>query len=181
MECEKNEFPVLETERLVLRKIGDEDIKTLYQYWSDSEVTRYMNIEPFEDPFQAKTMIDLLNHLFEKGEAIRWGIVEKETGCLIGTCGYNSGYRIGASAVEIGYDLGREYWGKGFMAEALKSIIDHGFNEAGMKRIEAYVMPDNIRSRNLLIKLGFKYEGKLKNHGFYKGEYQDEYIFSLTK
>ncbi|HEY9710091.1 MAG TPA: GNAT family N-acetyltransferase, partial [Oculatellaceae cyanobacterium] len=79
------EFPQLETERLILRKMTSQDTETLFNYWSDDEVTRYMNIESFQTETQVEDMIMLLNNLFEENEAIRWGIVRKEYHLLLGT------------------------------------------------------------------------------------------------
>lgn len=176
-----HEFPILETERLILRELSEKDADFLFKYWSDHEVTRYMNIDAFVDIQQARNMISLLNILFKEKEAIRWGIYNKELDCLIGTCGYNSGLKQGTFIGEIGYELGKEYWGKGFMKEALNCMIDYGFDKLGLNRIEAYVMLENQRSAMILEKLGFQREGILRERGYYKNAYWDEYIFALIK
>ncbi|WHH58399.1 GNAT family protein [Petroclostridium sp. X23] len=176
-----NNFPILETERLILQQIIENDQDALFKYWSDDMVTRYMNISKFKDKTEALDMIQLLNSLFEEKKAIRWGIYSKDLNCIIGTCGYNSGLEEDQFIAEIGYELGREHWGKGYMAEALKSMLSYGFNFLHLNRIEAYVMVGNHQSASLLNKLGFKKEGLLREHGFYKGRFWDEYIFSLIK
>ncbi|AOY76741.1 GNAT family N-acetyltransferase [Clostridium formicaceticum] len=176
-----NEFPILRTERLILRKLTEEDASSLFKYWSDNEVTRYMNINTFTNTCEARNMINLLNILFEKKQAIRWGIYSKTLECLIGTCGYNSGLKQEEYIGEIGYELGSHYWGKGFMAEALNAILDYGFKDLNLNRIEAYVMLENEKSINLLEKLYFQKEGILREHGCYKNGFWDEYIFSLLK
>ncbi|AOY75057.1 GNAT family N-acetyltransferase [Clostridium formicaceticum] len=176
-----SEFPVLETHRLILQKLTEEDIEHLFKYWSDSEVVRYMNIDAFTDRQQVKNMVCLLNNLFKEKEALRWGIYNKELSCLMGTCGYNSGLKEEVYIGEIGYELGSQYWGQGFMAEALNCIIDYGFNILSLNRIEAYVMLENRGSANLLEKLGFQKEGILRERGYYKNKFWDEYIFSLLK
>ncbi|MBB6218003.1 ribosomal-protein-alanine N-acetyltransferase [Anaerosolibacter carboniphilus] len=176
-----NEFPELETSRLLLRKITSEDAKVLLNYWSDEDVIRYMNIESLTKIEFIHEMIDLLNNLYDNRQAIRWGIINKENNHLIGTCGYNSGLDENEHTGEIGYEIGKEYWGKGFMQEALKSVIDYGFQTMDLNRIEALVMLENIASIELLKKLGFKEEGVLREHGFYKNSFWDEYCFSLLK
>lgn len=174
-------FPKLETKRLLLRQITFADTETLFRYWSDDEVTKYMNIESFQNPKQAEDIIRLLNNLFEQKEAIRWGIVQKEDDRLIGTCGYNSWLKDQAFRGEIGYELGHAYWGKGFMQEALRAIISYGFEAMNLNRIEAMVMLEASRSMNLLLKLGFQKEGILREHGYWKGQFWDEYCLSLLK
>ncbi len=176
---ESNKFPILETERLILRELTEGDGKFLFKYWSDNEVIRYMNIDAFTDICEAKDMINLLNTLFKEKQAIRWGIFSKELDCLIGTCGYNSGLKREVYIGEIGYELGSEFWGNGFMAEALNCIIDYGFKTLTLNRIEAYVMLENQNSVRLLEKLDFQEEGVLREHGYYKNGFWDEYIFSL--
>lgn len=174
-------FPEIETERLILKKLEHKDISTLFQYWSDDEVTKYMNIESVTSTKHVEEIINLLNDLFEKKQAIRWGIFEKKKNQLIGTCGYNSGFNEDAYIAEIGYELGKGYWGHGYMQESLSSIINYGFIELNLNRIEGYIIPGNSRSENTLEKLGFKQEGILREHGCYKNDYWDEYIYSLLK
>ena len=175
------DFPELETNRLFLKKITFKDIETLFNYWSDDEVTKYMNIESFQRKKQVEDMIRLLNNLFEENEAIRWGIVRKEDHLLLGTCGYNNWTRDQAFRGEIGYDLGRPYWGQGIMQEALRAIINYGFEMMNLNRIEAFVLLEASRSSNLLLKLGFQKEGILREHGYWKEQFWDEYCFSLLK
>lgn len=177
----KFEFPVLETERLILRQIKKDDAHVLFEYWSDFEVTKYMNIEPFSNINEAEYMIDLLNNLFIENKAMRWAIVEKKSNNIIGTCGYNSGLDKESYKGEFGYDLGKIYWGKGFMKEAAEKIIKFGFENLNLNRIEAFVVPENHGSINLLNKLKFKNEGLLRQNGYYKDKFWDEYIFSLLK
>jgi ribosomal-protein-alanine N-acetyltransferase len=181
MKNEDYKFPILQTERLILRELNECDAKILFEYWSDNEVTRHMNIDAFTDICGAKEMIKVLNTLFKEKQAIRWGIYNKELDCLIGTCGYNSGLKQEVYVGEIGYELGSQFWGNGFMAEALSCILNYGFKTLNLNRIEAYVMLENQRSVILLEKLGFQKEGILREHGHYKNSFWDEYIFSLLK
>lgn len=174
-------FPLLETDRLILKELNYKDLNTLFQYWSDDEVTKYMNIDSFTSTKQVEDMVNLLNDLFQNKQAIRWGIFEKKNNQLIGTCGYNTGFNKEACIGEIGYDLGKMYWGHGYMQEALRSIINYGFIELNLNRIEGYVILGNAKSENTLDKLGFKKEGILREHGCYKDNYWDECIYSLLK
>jgi ribosomal-protein-alanine N-acetyltransferase len=125
-------------------------------------------------------MIRLLNSLYTKKEGIRWVIVTKKDNEVIGTCGYNNHVKK-SSRGEIGYELGREYWGNGYASEAVKEILKYGFKTMHLNRIEAFVVPEAIKSINLLEKLGFKKEGMLKEYGYWHGRYWDENIYSLLK
>lgn len=174
-------FPVLQTERLTLRALKPDDVPVVLEYWSDPRVVQYMNIEPFSSPTQAQEMIELLNKLYTKGQCIRWGILHNEAGRLIGTCGFNQGVSPTDHIGEIGYELGFSFWGQGLMTEALKAVLDYGFSQLDLNRIEAYVLPDNKASLALLGKLGFEREGLLRQRGYYKGRFHDEYLLSLIR
>ncbi len=176
----KDFFPEISTERLFLRKISLDDTESLFQYWSDPEVTKYLNINPFMKIEQAYSMIQLLNHLYKKREGIRWAITLKKGKIIIGTCGYNNWIKR-SSRGEIGYELGRKYWGKGYAREAISEILRYGFIKINLNRVEAFTVPEATSSIKLLQKLGFKREGILREYGFWNGQYWDENIYSLLK
>ncbi|MEK5096349.1 GNAT family N-acetyltransferase [Bacillus sp. FSL W8-0848] len=170
----------LETERLIVRKMELQDAETLYHYWSDPLVTKFMNITPFTNVAQAEDMIQLINGMSLEGRANRFSIVVKETNEVIGTCGFNTIDEENSRA-EIGYDLGRAHWGKGFAAEAVKTLVRHGFLDMGLNRIEAKVEPENKDSIKLLGRLSFQKEGLLREYEKAKGVFIDVYMFSLLK
>ncbi len=174
------EFPKISTERLILREIGYDDAKVLFKYWSDREVTKYLNMEPFVTMQQTVRMIKVLSSLFAREEGIRWGIARKEDDVLIGTCGFNNWIQK-SSRGEIGYELGRIYWGNGYATEALKEMLKYGFEEKKLNRIEAFTVPEAHQSINVLKKLGFKKEGRLREYGYWNNRYWDENIYSLLK
>lgn len=177
----KNDFfPEIYTERLYLRKLSLKDAETLFKYWSDPEVTKYLNITTFKDIEQAYSMIRLLNSLYNNKDGIRWAIATKKDNIVIGTCGYNNWIRK-SSRGEIGYELGKEYWGNGYATEAIKEIIKYGFKSMNLNRIEAFTVPEATSSINLLKKLGFKKEGMLRQYGYWNMRYWDENIYSLLK
>ncbi|WP_334074717.1 MULTISPECIES: GNAT family protein [Paenibacillus] len=174
-------IPVLESERLRLRRMEREDSPALHKFWSDPEVVRYMNIPPFasiEDTYQ---MIQLLNGLAESEDAMRWAIELKEDGRVIGSCGFNSWELAGAYRGEIGYDLGKEYWGSGYMSETLRTVIRYGYETMGLNRIEGLVDPRNEASRKLLGALGFQEEGLLREYQKTEEGFVDLIMFSLLE
>lgn len=173
-------FPEILTERLYLRKISLYDAESLFQYWSDPEVAKYLNINPFMKIKQAYSMIQLLNNLYKKREGIRWAITIKKDKTVIGTCGYNNWIKR-SSRGEIGYELGRNYWGNGYASEAVGEILKYGFIKMNLNRVEAFTVPEATSSIKLLQKLGFKKEGLLREYGFWNGQYWDENIYSLLK
>lgn len=175
-----NYFPQISTKRLILRKISLNDAQTLFKYWSDPQVTQYLNLNTFKNIEQSLKMIGLLNSLYTKGKGIRWAIALKKNNIVIGTCGYNSWIKK-SSRGEIGYELGREYWGNGYATEAVQKIIEYGFKTMNLNRIEAFTVPEAVSSVHLLEKLGFKKEGVLREYGYLNGKFLDENVYSLLK
>ena len=180
MEKDKGAFPTLETARLTLREITAGDAAALHTYWSDEDVTEYMVLEPFEKLEDTRQMIVLLAGLFAAGTGGRWAIVRKDDGAVLGTCGFHN-LRPEHFRAEMGYEMGREYWGQGLMAEALAAILRYGYEVMGFNRVEAFVNTGNERSVRILEKLGFKLEGTLREYEFAKGRFVDQHCFSLLR
>lgn len=173
-------FPILETERLVLRQITPEDSGDLFHYFSLDEVTKFYDVESFTNVQQAEELIDRWQQRFEKNLGIRWGITLKYENRVIGTCGYH-GWMKHHFKAEIGYELTPDYWGKGFMTEAIQRVTEFGFRDFGLNRIEAFVEPGNVNSRKVLEKAGFSEEGILKEHFYWRNRFVDTAIFALLK
>ncbi|WP_342552597.1 GNAT family N-acetyltransferase [Paenibacillus sp. FSL R7-0652] len=153
----------LHTTRLYLRPMKEADSAGLFQVWSDPEVARFMNISPFKDEKQAVEMIQMLADLAKDQQAIRFSIIEKSSGAIMGSCGFNY-LDFEQARAEIGYDLAKAYWGKGYAAEAVTAMLTHGFTTLELNRIEAKVDPRNANSIKLLEKLGFTREGTLRSY-----------------
>lgn len=119
------------------------DSASLFNIWSDPEVTKFMNINSFTEESQAVEMIKILNNLSLESKAIRYSIIELESNRIIGSCGYNSIDSSNAKA-EIGYDISKDYWGKGYAPEAIQSLMDYAFNTLNFNRIEAKSNPKTI-------------------------------------
>nr|WP_308195536.1 GNAT family protein [Paenibacillus mellifer] len=175
------DIPVLESERLRLRRMERSDAEEMFRYWSDPEVIRYMNLPPFASVEDAWEMINLLNGLSESEDALRFGIELKEEQKLIGSCGFNVWELAGAYRGEIGYDLGQEYWGHGYMSETLRMLLAYGYETMGLNRIEALVDPRNDASRKLLKAFGFAEEGLLRQYQWTESGFVDLLMYSLLK
>lgn len=168
---------VIKTPRLLLRKMSISDTDELFSIWSDPEVTKYMNIENFYKIEQVQEMIKLFEKLSEENEAIRYSIIELESNKIIGTCGFNF-FDANNSKVEIGYDLNKCFWGKGYAKEAITYLIGYAFNDLGINRIEAKIEPQNLSSITLIEKLNFTYEGTLRQTEKSKGRFIDLKLYS---
>lgn len=174
-----DEFPELETRRLLLRQITPGDTEELFSLFSDDEVTEYMDIPSLTHIVQMEHLLLSMFERWDEQQSIRWGIVTKHNNALVGTCGYNEWVREYGYRGEIGYELMKRYWGQGIMSEALRAIIAYGFEWMQLNRIQAMVTPGNDRSINLLRKLGFQYEGMLREYGYWKGRFWDLHSLSL--
>jgi len=173
-------FPELVTKRLLLRQIKEADAQFLHQYWTDSAVIEYLTLEPFKDLEETLNMIALLNSLPEFNQGIRWAITRKADNMVIGTCGFHN-LKAEHSRTEIGYELGKPFWKQGFMAEALAAVIPYGFEYLNLNRIEAFVNLGNSNSTNILTIMGFSLDGLLREYEFARGQFVDQYCYSLLK
>lgn len=171
-------FPVLETERITLRQLRQEDAVEVFDYFSKDEVTEYYDLESFIELKQAAELISSWNDRYTKLEGIRWGITYSAADQVIGTCGFHNWSKEHFKA-EIGYELAPEHWRKGIMAEVVERVVQYGFEELGLHRIEAFVDPDHIASRMLLEKKGFTKEGILRDCFYEKGRFVDAVVFSI--
>lgn len=171
-------FPEIETERLLLRETMPEDAPAIYRLFADPLVTRYYDLESYTSIEQAEALIDFFDESFEMERAIRWGIERKSDGVLMGTCGY---VWLRPHRGEIGYDLHSDFWRQGYMSEALDAILDFGFTELGLNRVEALTMLENEASGGLLRSLGFVEEGVMRQHDFFKGQFHDMRLFAILR
>ncbi len=177
LELNFDPFPVLETERLILRRITMEDAKDFFVLRTDEDVMKYIGRPK---PNAIKEVEELINKMNDNTMRIQWAVALKEKAGIIGTIGY---HRIEKEhyRAEIGYMIHPEYWNKGITSEAMKTVINFGFNEMNLHSIEADINPDNAVSKKLLMKFNFIREGYFKENYFFDGEFFDTEVYSLLK
>ncbi|WP_059173077.1 GNAT family N-acetyltransferase [Bacillus sp. FJAT-27445] len=173
-------FPVLETERLILREIVKEDAAGIFACFSNEHVIRFYGQERLKTIDQAESFVDFFNKNYHEKRGIRWGIERKETVGIIGTIGFNA-WSPKHKRAEIGYELHPGHWRKGYVSEALEKVISHGFKKMDLNRIGAVVFLENEASNNLLIKAGFQREGILRDYMVQGEAAHDTYMYSLIK
>jgi ribosomal-protein-alanine N-acetyltransferase len=173
-------FPVLESERLLLREMSGDDAPTLFEYFRDPEYTRYVSFEVHSSPEQTKDFITWMADLYQRQDSIRWGIQLKETGGLIGTIGLHF-LRRDIRCMEVGYHIGRSYWRRGFATEALRTVVDFGFRDMNLNRIEATHHAGNEASGRVMQKVGFRYEGIWRQRAYKHGSLVDTVWYSLLR
>ncbi|MCB9418626.1 MAG: GNAT family N-acetyltransferase [Ardenticatenaceae bacterium] len=173
-------FPVLNTERLILRQIQMNDAAALYACFADEEVTRFYNLPTFSRIEQAQGIIEHMLNSYGERRTIRWAITRREDGLFLGTCGF-TGWKWHFFSGQIGYELSRPFWRQGVMTEALTAVIRLAFTQLNLNRVEALVMPGNTASLNLLKKLDFQNEGLLRQSGYWENKFHDLYMMALLK
>lgn len=171
-------FPLLETPRLLLRELRDEDAEPLFAIFSDEEVTRFYDVETMDSVEAAHGIVARMRKRFEDGIGVRWAIVARDSGAMIGSCGYNQ-LAPAADRGVLGYELRRDRWGQGLATEAVQAMVAFGHRRMGLHRIEALVMLENEGSARVLRKAGFTEEGILRGYGRWKGRYHDLRMFSI--
>ncbi|MBD8071574.1 GNAT family N-acetyltransferase [Bacillus sp. PS06] len=173
-------FPVIETNRLVLRRVTNEDAKDVLKYLSDEDVMKYYGLDPFQSIDDALEEISWYQSIQDNSTGIRWGITLKDQDRVIGSCGFHNSvsqhYRT-----EIGFELSKDQWGKGIALEAVGAIINYGFEQMNFQRIEALIEPPNLPSQKLVENLGFEREGLLRSYEFTRGKFDDLYMYSILK
>jgi len=174
----QSNLPDMETERLRLRLLSEEDISFIYRIFSLEETNRYVSNPPVRDMSEAREIYE--KYCSPRLHLFRIGMELKETGKLIGTLGL---YAIDAEnrRATLGFDLLPEHWGNGYMAEACAALLDHAFKQMGMNRIQASAEPDNIRSIRVMERLGFTREGVMRQLDYYKGAFHDDVVFSILR
>lgn len=171
-------FPNLETERLYLRRIANEDVNEIFALRSDKETMKYVPRPLAKTLEDAMEHISLIDSKIETNEGINWAITLKNNPKLIGIIGH---YRIKPEhyRAEIGYMLLPEYHGKSIITEAIKEVVKYGFKVMKLHSIEAIIDPENLASEKVLQKNGFIKEAHLKENEFYEGRFLDTVIYSI--
>ena len=173
-------FPTLTTNRLHLRQIKPTDAEALFALRSDSDVMEFFGQELHESLADTHKLIQRLQASYERHDSIFWCITLKGEDTLIGSCtlfSFNHDFHY----AETGYELSPACWRQGITSEAMSAVLTYGFTELDLHRIEADVAPDNVRSKNLLLKLGFTFEGNLRQRYYFRGQFEDEYYYGLLK
>lgn len=152
----------IETERLILRRFQMEDAAAMHRNWaSDPEVTKFLTWPPHASEDVSRYVLGLWVPAYEKADYYNWAVVLKEVGEPIGTIAVVE-QDDRAQKAHIGYALGRAWWRRGIMTEALRAVMDFLFDTVGFTRVEARHDPNNPHSGGVMKKCGMKYEGTLR-------------------
>jgi [ribosomal protein S5]-alanine N-acetyltransferase len=148
-------FPILTTERLTLRQLGVTDEQEIFTLRSDSEINKYLDRHIANTIDDARYFINKVNRNIEKNDSLYWAITFSDKNILVGTICLFS-FSDENDKCEIGFELLRNFQGKGIMKEAVEKVIDYAFNTIKVQKIEAFCHRDNQSSITLLEKFSFR-------------------------
>ena len=169
----------IQTARLKLRPLREADVATLFEIHSDPKAMRYWDASLWQNDERGRAMVARDLALTTR-DYLRLGIELVASGKLLGTCAL---WRINEQSrrAEIGYILGSQDWGQGYMYEALSALLDYAFTELNLNRIEADTDPRNERSVRILDRLGFLKEGLFRERCIVDNEISDAAMYGLLR
>lgn len=171
-------LPIIESDRLRLRKMTEDDVNDVFAIRSDAETMKYIPRPLAKNREDAKELITLWNQLISANESMNIAITLKEENKLIGMiCLIN--LKPENLRAEIGYILHPAAQGKGIMHEAVQLMIDYAFNVLKFHSLEALIDPANKASEKVLLKHNFVKEAHFKENRYYNGTYVDSVIYSM--
>jgi ribosomal-protein-alanine N-acetyltransferase len=168
----------IDTDRLRVRPMGIEDTEAVFSFKSDIKVTDCYGQQPHRTMAETRAWIQRRIADQESRDCVFWVIALKENDLVIGECclwNFDGCFKC----AEIGYELHSDHWNRGIMTEALTAVLRYGFDEMGLHRIEACPLVTNEGSRRLLVKLGFKPEGTLRERQFFRARFVDQMYLGL--
>jgi len=171
-------YPTLQTERLILREFTLEDAPEVRRLAGAPEIARMTLLipHPYEDGM-AEEWISSLRPSYEAGEQMIFAMVLREGGELVGCIGMDLNARD--KNAELGYWVGKPYWGQGYCTEAAREMVRYGFEVLGLHRIHANHFGSNPASGRVLQKVGMSHEGTRREHYKKWGEYEDRVEYGL--
>jgi [ribosomal protein S5]-alanine N-acetyltransferase len=173
-------FPTLTTTRLNMRQLRLSDAEAIFAYKSNPQVTHVYGQEPHQTINDTLAWIQRQQDSYANRDAINWCVTFTGDDHVIGSCTFWN-FDFDSRCVEIGYELHLAYWSQGIMSEAVQTMIDYGFGEMGLNRLEACPYSGNPASTALLLKLGFTHEGTLRQRHFFHGQFEDQLYFGLLR
>ena len=174
------QLPDIPARRLRLRWLTDHDVDDVFAVFRDPDVMRYWSCPPFETRDAAVDLIDEIRRCFADKSLFQWGIELTGNGRIIGTCTLAE-VSVQNRRAELGFALGRAWWGQGYAREAVEALLGFAFGRLNLHRVEADADPRNDASIRLLERVGFVREGTLRERWIVAGETQDTAFFGLLR
>lgn len=171
-------FPILETERLILRRLQQTDLRDVFEYASNENISRQVLWDAHQSLRESQRFLDYTFERYRRGEMAPFAIEHKTDRKMIGTIDF-AWWERGNGTVEIGFALSEKYWGLGLIPEAARAMQQFAFEKMGVTRIEARCFAENSQSIRVLEKMGMTYEGTLRQRLLVKGERRNVHMYSI--
>ena len=171
----------IETERLAIRKFDYSYAEDMLEFWISDPEVQFLYFEPiYTTKEEVNELLTSYISSYEKQDYYRWAIIEKKSNHCIGQIAYfliNTKNHFG----EIEFCIGRKFQNKGHGTEAVQSILEYGFNEINLHKIQICHEEKNLASRAIIKKCKFIYEGTLRDYFFIDGDYGNRLYYSMLK
>ena len=171
----------IETDRLVLRKFEYNDAQNMLDYWVSDPNVQFLYSEPvYTTHNEVKKLLDEYISSYENIDYYRWAIIEKDSVSCIGQIAFfliDTNNHFG----EIEYCIGTAFQKRGYGTEAVEGILNFGFNQISLHKVQVCHKENNLASKALIKKCKFVYEGTLRDYFFIDGKYVDRLYYSLLK
>jgi RimJ/RimL family protein N-acetyltransferase/N-acetylglutamate synthase-like GNAT family acetyltransferase len=173
--------PPLQTERLTLRDWEESDLEAVLALKSDPEVLRYTHEAPLDrEGARAWLRAVIVHNRRRPRRAYNLAVVDRDSGAVLGWLGFGPPSRPHApDEYDLGYQLLRRHWGKGFATEAVRRIVRFAFEELGAHRVYAECDPENVASAHVLEKAGLRREAHFRRSDFKKGQWRDALQYAI--
>ena len=155
---------ILQTARLILRPFAESDLDRIGELMANEEFMKF-SMGPMTRQ-QTATFLQKVLLWSQAGLPSQFAVIERETGSLIGYCGFLHQEVDGAKEIEIGYRLHPDFWNRGLATEAARAVRDHAFRDLQLERVISLIHPDNHASRRVTEKNGMRIEKRTTFRGF---------------
>ena len=173
-------IPILQTERLTLRRLMVSDACDMFEYSKEPEVTRYLTWDAHPDVMYTREYLQYLGTHYNVGDFFDWGVILTDEDKMIGTCGFTR-FDYNNNSGEIGYVINPAYRGQGIADEAVSAVMQFGFETLKLNRIEAKFIEGNSASMRVMEKTGMQLEGYHRCAMLIKGEYKTIGVCSILR
>ena len=162
-------FPIIKTERLLLRQFEETDLENVFKGLSHPDIIKYYGVS-YDSLEATKAQMKFFADLESEGTGIWWAVCSSDNKIFYGAGGLNSLSKEHKKA-EIGFWLISDFWGQGIMKEAMPLICNYGFDNLELHRIEGFVESDNINCKKAMEKLDFRHEGTMRDCEIKNGKF----------
>lgn len=163
-------------DRVRLRDFRVDDLDDSMGVVADDRVTQWLSFDSLTREQQKQRLVAAIKRAGQDSRSEYYlAVTTHETDRLIGFARLGLG---GTKAAKLGYAIAYSHWGKGYATDAARSLVHFGFSTLGLHRISAAIGPDNVASIAVVSRLGFQYEGRLRDHVYTNNAWRDSELYS---